>query len=72
MEYKVDGIELRKAMVGKGYNSVSQLAYNCEVSRNTLSGIVNGRIRPSSKTIEIIADVLELSSDDIGRIFFSH
>lgn len=72
MEYKVDGIELRKAMVGKGYNSVLQFANNCEVSRNTMSGIVNGRIRPSSKTIEIIADVLELSSDDIGRIFFSH
>lgn len=72
MLYSVDTIELRKAMVEKEIYTIVELSQKSDVNRNTLSGILNGDIRPSSAIIERIAGVLSLGAEDIGRIFFKN
>ena len=71
MEYTVDTIQLRKAMLDAGITTITELSSVSSVSRNTLGGILDGNIRPSSNVIEKIAHALSLSGDDIGTIFFS-
>ena len=70
MSYTVDTIELRKVMVDCGYNKIGQLAEESGVDRNTIGGILSGKIRPSSNIIEKVSIALGLDGEDIGRIFF--
>lgn len=71
MEYTVDTIQLRKAMIDAGFITISDLSKASNVNRNTIGGILDGNIRPSSGVIEKIALALSLTGDDIGAIFFS-
>ena len=71
MEYIIDTKELRKAMIDSGFKSITSLADEANVSRHTITSILNGKQRPSSTTIEALSVVLGLSGEDIGRIFFS-
>lgn len=70
MTYTVDRKELRLAMFAKGFNSMASLSKATKISNNTLSKLSNGKYRPSAQIIDRIATALELSGDDIGRIFF--
>lgn len=70
MAYEVDTTELKKAMINAGISTVVELSERSGVNRNTVGGILNGDIRPSSAVIEKIARTLSLDGNDIGRIFF--
>lgn len=70
MAYTVDTTELKKAMINAGINTTVELSERSGVNRNTVGGILNGEIRPSSAVIEKIARALSLDGQDIGRIFF--
>lgn len=70
MAYAVDTAELKKAMINAGINTAVELSERSGVNRNTVGGILNGDIRPSSAVIEKIARALSLDGNDIGRIFF--
>lgn len=70
MSYAVDTAELKKAMINAGINTAVELSEKSGVNRNTVGGILNGDIRPSSAVIEKIAKALSLDGNDIGRIFF--
>ena len=70
MVYAVDTAELKKAMINAGINTAVELSERSGVNRNTVGGILNGDIRPSSAVIEKIARALSLDGNDIGRIFF--
>ena len=71
MEYAVDTIQLRKAMLDAGFTTISDLSKASCVNRNTIGGILDGNIRPSSGVIEKIATALSLNGEDVGTIFFS-
>lgn len=70
MEYVVDTIELRKAMLDSGIVTIQDFVKASGVSDVTLGGILSGKIRPSTGVIEKIAKTLSLDGDDIARIFF--
>lgn len=70
MAYAVDTIELKKAMINAGIDTVTELSERSGVNRNTVGGILSGDVRPSSAVIEKIARTLSLDGPDIGRIFF--
>ena len=70
MDYSVDTIRLRKAMLDAGIITINELSQASNVNRNTIGGILDGKVRPSSAVIERIAGALSLSGDDIGAIFF--
>ena len=70
MAYAVDTAELKKAMINAGINTAVELSERSGVNRNTVGGILNGDVRPSSAVIEKIARALSLDGNDIGRIFF--
>ena len=71
MEYIVDTIALRKAMLDVGLVKIQDFAKASGVSDVTLGGILSGKIRPSTGVIEKIANTLSLNGEDIARIFFS-
>ncbi len=72
MSYVVDTIELRKAMAESGYTTIGKLAEESRVDRNTIGGILSGKIRPSSNIIEKVSHTLNLDGEDVGRIFFKN
>ena len=72
MDYTVDTIMLRKAMLDAGIMTGADLAEKAGVSRVTVSNILTGKFRPSSAVIEKIAYALELDGSEVGRIFFKH
>lgn len=71
MQYAVDTIQLRKAMLDAGYTTIGELSTASSVNRNTIGQILDGKTRPSSGVIEKLANALSLNGDDIGTIFFS-
>lgn len=71
MTYQVDTIALRKAMLDKKITTIEGLSNASGVNRNTVSDVLNGKIRPTSTVIEKISMALDLDGSAIGRIFFS-
>lgn len=71
MAYSVDTHQLRIAMINADLNTITDLSNASGVNRNTLGGILDGSVRPSSSVIERIASALALDGKDIGTIFFS-
>lgn len=70
MSYTVDTTELRKTMLDNGIVTINDLAEMAGVDRNTVGGILSGKVRPSSAVIEKIASALSMSGNDVGRVFF--
>ena len=70
MTYRVDTIELRKAMAEAQINTIAELSEKSGVNRNTISDILNGKIRPSGTVIEKMSGALDLDGKRIGCIFF--
>ena len=72
MVYSTDTIELRKAMLEKGYYTIGAFSKECNVNRATLGKVLSGSIQPTSDVMNKIADCLSISSERAGQIFFSH
>ena len=70
MSYSVNTVELKKLMIEKGIETISELSEKSGVGRDTCSGVVNGKIRPSTAVMEKIMIALEMKPVDAGLIFF--
>lgn len=68
---KTDTIELKKAMIEKGFNTNISLATASGVNRDTLGKVLNGQIQPSYDVMNRLITALELSENEAGRIFFA-
>lgn len=68
---KTDTIELKKAMIEKGFNTNISLAYASGINRDTLGKVLNGQIQPSYDVMNRLIATLELSETKAGRIFFA-
>ena len=71
MSYKVDTIALKKLMVENGYDTIDSLAEAAGLNRNTVSNVVNGKARPSTKVIGKLMVALHIEPCDAGGIFFA-
>jgi len=69
--YVVDTIALRKLMVEKGYHTISSLAKDANISRNTLGKVLDGTARPSADVMEKLSVTLEMAPETSGRVFFA-
>lgn len=67
--YTVDTIALRKLMIEQGYMTISSLSKASDVSRNTLSKVLDGSIRPSADVMSKLAVALTMSPEVAGRVF---
>lgn len=68
--YEVDTMELKIAMIEAKITTIESLSSATGVNRNTLSGVINGNIYPSSNVMLAIAKALNLESSRAGAIFF--
>lgn len=68
--YIIDTIELQKIMIEHGIKTITELSKETGVGRDTLSGLINGKIRPSFGVLIKLTDTLNLSPEEAGRIFF--
>lgn len=70
-KYVVDTITLRKLMVEKGFNTISALAKEANISRNTLGKILDGSARPSADVMDKLSVALDMTPETSGRVFFA-
>lgn len=70
MSYSVNTVELKKLMIENGIETIGELAEKSGVGRDTISGVVNGKIRPSTAVMEKIMIALNMKPSDAGVIFF--
>ena len=70
-DYKIDVGSIRKIMVDMHINTISELSKRSGINRNTLSDVLNGKIRPSSDTMYKLVDCLSISPSKAGEIFFN-
>lgn len=71
LSYSVNTIELKKLMIEQGFDTISELSEAAGVSRDTVSGVVNGKIRPSTAVMEKLMIALNMKPKDAGVIFFN-
>ena len=71
MKYDIDTQKLRIAMIRNGIDNYENLAEKANLSRNTISRIVNSKGKPTLNVIYAICEVLKLSSSEAGEIFFA-
>ena len=69
--YQVDTKELRHLMIDAGFSTIEALSEASGVSRNTISGVLNGVTYPSSIVMLKLAETLEMSPDACGKVFFA-
>ncbi len=69
--YTTDCIALRTKMAMKGINTIKELSQKSGVGRDTLSRILNGKLKPSTKIIEKLIYTLEITPEEAGKIFFN-
>ena len=68
MTYEVDTLLLKSKIVLKGYNTVTFSA-KIGISRNTLSGILNGK-KPTYTIMDTIINELNLENEEAANVFF--
>lgn len=71
MVFSVDTIRLKKLMIDKNIDTIGELSQESGVSRNTLSGVINGKIKPSTKVMESLICTLDIEPSEAGSIFFA-
>ena len=71
MEYKTDVIALKKKMIDRNISTLIALSEATGINRNTLSGVMNGKIQPSAEVMRKLVAVLEIPPEEAGKIFFS-
>ena len=70
--HEVDTKELKKRMIDCNINTIEEFSRETGINRNTLSDVVNGKSRPSSYVMSEIVNVLKLTPEDAGKIFFAN
>jgi plasmid maintenance system antidote protein VapI len=68
---QVDGTAIRVKMAEQGIRSVVELSRKCGITRNTLCNVINEKIRPSTEVMYKLADTLDMSPEEAGRIFMA-
>ena len=71
MGFHVDTIALRKIMIENGYETIVSLEKDTGVSRNTISGVLGGTVRPSVSVMEKLAVALKMAPEVCGSVFFA-
>ena len=66
-----DTVALKKAMIEKGVERISDLSKASGVCRNTLSGVLRGNAQPSADVMGRLITTLEIQPAQAGEIFFS-
>lgn len=72
MMYKIDTLSLRKAMIDAGIITIVDLADKANVNRNTVAGVLNGKVKPTLDVMYAISEALSLNSQKAGEIFFAN
>ena len=70
MTYTVDTIALKKMMAENGIDTITELANKADLSRDTVSGVLKGKIRPSTAVMDKLSMALNMKPCDAGRVFF--
>lgn len=66
----VDSKAIKKAMIDADCDTYGQLQEKTGINRMRLSEYVSGARKPTYESIGILADVLNLTYEEIGSIFF--
>lgn len=67
--YTINCVALRTKMAMRGINTIKELSEKSGVGRDTLSKVLNGKIKPSTRIIEKLITTLEIAPDEAGNIF---
>ena len=67
----VDTAKLRYYMDKAGCKSVTDLEKASGVNRNTLAGVLNGKVLPSSDVMDRIITGINIPVEEAGGIFFA-
>lgn len=70
MAFSVDTVKIKKLMIDKDINTIGELSQLSGVNRNTLSDVISGKVKPSTKVMESLIRTLDIESSDAGSIFF--
>lgn len=62
---------LRKLMIDRGYKTIGELAKDSDISRNTLGKLLGGQIQPSADIMSKLVNILSISPQEAGSIFFN-
>jgi len=63
-------IELKKLMIDRRLETITELSQASGVTRNTLSLMLSGKTNPSSEVIGKLISALDISPALVGEIFF--
>ena len=70
VQFESDVNALRKLMIDKSIDTISLLAKKAGLNRNTLYKVLNGKQLPTANIMYRLIEVLDISSEEAGRIFF--
>lgn len=70
VQFEIDVNALRKLMIDKSIDTISLLAKKANLNRNTLYKVLNGKQLPTANIMYRLIEVLDISSEEAGRIFF--
>lgn len=70
MNYITDTASIKKLMIDKDIKSITELAEQSGITRETLSNILNGNKQPSGDVMRKLVSCLEIEPSDAGCIFF--
>ena len=68
---KVDTAKIRYYMDKAGCRSIADFERISGVNRNTLAGVLNGKVLPSSDVMDRIITSINIPVDEAGGIFFA-
>lgn len=71
MSCMVDTMALKKIMIEKKVETIEALSKKSGVNRNTISEVLNAKIRPSTSVMDRMVIALEISPEVAGKIFFA-
>lgn len=69
VQFEIDVNALRKLMIDKSIDTISLLAKKAGLNRNTLYKVLNGKQLPTANIMYRLIEVLDISSEEAGRIF---
>jgi transcriptional regulator with XRE-family HTH domain len=69
--FKTDIKAIKTQMVKKDIGTITELAEKTGISRNTISGVLNGKIQPSAEIMGKLIFTLDIKPEVAGAIFFS-
>lgn len=71
-DFNVDVAALKKIMVDMNIDTISELAKQSGVNRNTLSDVLSEKARPSSDVMYKLVACLKIPPARAGEIFFNN